>query len=80
MQVPNAAEPKVLNDAQEELTQQEIAVQVPNAAEPKVLNDVEPGAPSVTESRAPVVPEPVEPLRKSKRPRAEPSYLKDFYT
>ena len=65
--------------AQEKPTQQQSAVQVPNAAEPRVLNAVEPGAPSVTEPRAPVVPEPVEPLRRSKRPRAAPSYIKDFY-
>ena len=66
--------------AQEKPTQQQSAVQVPNAAEPRVLNAVEPGAPSVTEPRAPVVPEPVEPLRRSKRSRAAPSYIKDFYT
>ena len=70
----------VTPSAQEEPTQQQSAVQVLNAAKPKVLNAVEPGAQSVTEPRAPVVPEPVQSSRRSKRPRAAPSYLKDFYT
>ena len=66
--------------AQEGPAQQQSAVQVANAAEPKVPNAVGPRVPSATEPRAPVVPEPLESLRRSNRPRATPSYLKDYYT
>ena len=66
--------------AQEGPARQQSAVQVANASEPKVPNAVEPRAPSTTEPRAPVVPERLESLRRSNRPRATPSYLEDYYT
>ena len=62
------------SSAQEGRVLQQSAVQVANAAEPKVPNAVGPRVPSATEPRAP------ESLRRSKRPRATPSYLEDYYT
>ena len=73
--------------AQEELTQQQSAVQVPNvseprapnAIEPRAPNAVEPRAPSATERRAPIVPESENPLRRSKRDLGTLSLLGDAF-
>lgn len=73
--------------AQEELTQQQSAVEVPNASEPRAPNAIEPGtpnaveprSPSATELRAPTVPESENPLRRSKRDFGTLSLLGDAF-
>ena len=65
-------ENSVTASAQEEPIQQQSAVQVPNAVEPRASSNIAP--------RVPVIFEPEDPLRRSKRSRARPTYLKDYYT